>query len=262
MVYLLYTEETSMRRDPKSRFFIYGGMFFPIDTLADVHALVQRSRADNGFRESDEFRFGVKHRPKHISKEQHTAARRSVLDGCRQLGVNIIVTIVLPGVAKSRSMGELVGWGANSVLGAFEGFLEEEDAAGICVFDRLPFTQPYKFLTTKFQSGASLDDGTARPLDHVQLVSLSCAGASHVASAVDIVIGTFKYCLNEKEPSETCRAVLPGILSMMWHRREGDTVQLRGCGLQFSPAGVKIPAYQQQYDEMTHQLTSILKEGS
>jgi hypothetical protein len=262
MVYLLYTEETGIRRDPKSRFFIYGGMFFPIDTLPDVHTLVQRSRDDNGFREGDELRFGIKHRPQHIPKEQHAAARRSVLDGCRQLGVRIISTIVLPGVAKSRSMGELVGWGANSVLGAFEGFLEEEDAAGICTFDRLPFTQPYKFLTTKFRSGASLDDGTTRPLDRVQLVSLSCAGASHVASAVDIVIGYLKYCLNEKEPSETCRAMLPGILGMMWHKREGDTVQLRGYGLQFSPSGVKIPAYQQQYDELTYRLAAILKEGS
>lgn len=262
MVYLLYTEETGMRRDPKSRFFIYSGMFFPIDTLSDIHALVRRSRDDNGFREGDELRFSAKYRPKHLAKEQYAAARRSVLDGCRQLGVRIIVTVVLPGVAKGHSMGELVGWGANSVLGAFEDFLQEENAAGICAFDRLPFTQPYKFLKTKFQSGASLDDGTTRPLDHVQLVSLSCTSASHVASAVDIVLGSLKYCLNEKEPSETCLAMLPGILGMMWHKKEGDSVQLRGYGLRFSPEGVKIPAYQQQYDELTHRLVSILKEGS
>jgi hypothetical protein len=262
MVYLLYTEETSMRRDPKSRFYVYGGMFFPMDALTELHNLVQRSRDDSGFREGDELRFSAKYCPKHLAKEQYAAARRSVLDGCQQLGVGIIATMVLPGVAKGRSMGELVGWGANSVLGAFEDFLQEENAAGICAFDRLPFTQPYKFLKTKFQSGASLDDGTTRPLDRVQLLSLSCTSASHIASAVDIVLGSLKYCLNEKEPGETCRAVLPGILGMMWHKKEGDSVQLRGYGLRFSPAGVKIPAYQQQYDELTQRLEGILKEGS
>jgi len=43
MVYLLYTEETGLRRDPKSRFFVYGAMFFPIDALDHMHNLVQRA---------------------------------------------------------------------------------------------------------------------------------------------------------------------------------------------------------------------------
>jgi hypothetical protein len=261
MVYLLYTEETSMRRDPKSRFFIYGGMFFPIDALTELHNLVQRSRDDSGFHDGDELKFSASSRPKHLPKEQHAAARRNVLNGCQQLGARLITTIVLPGIAKGRPMGELVGWGVNSVLGVFEDFLTEENASGICIFDRLPFTQPYKYLKTRFQAGVMSDDGTARRLEQVQLLSLSCAGASHVASAVDIVIGSLKYCLNEKEPSETCRAMLPGILGMMWHKKEGDSVQLRGCGLQFSPAEVKISAYQQQYDDLTQRLEGFLKEG-
>jgi hypothetical protein len=148
------------------------------------------------------------------------------------------------------------------VLGAFEDFLTEENATGICVFGHLPFTQPYKYLKTRFQSGVTSDDGTTRRLERVQLFSLSSAGSSHIASAVDIVIGSLKYCLDEKEPSETCRAMLPGILGMLWHKKEGDPVQLRGYGLQFSPAEVKIPAYQQQYEDLTQRLEGVLKEGS
>ena len=261
MVYLLYTEETSMRRDPKSRFFIYGGMFLPIDALDEMHALVQQVRDDNGFRDGDELKFSAKSRPKHIPKEQHTAARRNVLNGCQQSGIRLIITVVLPGIAKGRPPGELVGWGANSVLGAFEDFLEEENGTGICIFGHLPFTQPYKYIKTRFQSGVTSDDGAARRLERVQLFSLSSTGASHVTSAVDIVIGSLKYCLNEKEPSETCRVTLPGILGMLWHKEEDDSVQLRGYGLRFSPAEVKIPAYQQQYEDLTQRLEAFLKEG-
>jgi hypothetical protein len=55
--------------------------------------------------------------------------------------------------------------------------------------------------------------------------------------------------------------MLPELLGMLWHKQEGDSVRLRGYGLRFSPAGVKIPAYQQQYDDLTQRLESILKEG-
>ncbi len=261
MVYLLYTEETSMRRDPKSRLFIYGGMLLPFEALDKLHALVQQVRDENDFRDVDELKFSAKSRPKHIPKEQHAAARRSVLNGCQQLGVRLVTTVVLPGIAKGRPPGELVSWGANSVLGAFEDFLTEENATGICIFGHLPFTQPYKYINTRFQSGVTSDDGATRRLERIQLFSLSSTGASHVASAVDIVIGSLKYCLNEKEPSETCRAMLPGILGMIWHKKEGDSVQLRGYGLRFNPAEVKIPAYQQQYDELTQRLEGVMKEG-
>ena len=261
MVYLLYTEETSMRRDPKSRFFIYGGMFFPFDALDGLHALVQQVRDDNGFRDADELKFSAKSRPKHIPKEQHVAARRNVLNGCQQLGVRLITAVVLPGIAKGRPPGELVGRGSNSVLGAFEDFLEEENGTGICIFGHLPFTQPYKYLKTRFQSGVTSDDGANRRLERVQLFSLSSMGASNVTSAVDIVIGSLKFCLNEKEPSETCRSMPPGLLGMIWHKKEGDSIQLRGYGLRFSPAEVKIPAYQQQYDDLTQRLEVVLKEG-
>lgn len=262
MVYLLYTEETSMRRDPKSSFFIYGGMFFPLDALDGLHALVQQVRDDNGFRDADELRFSAKSCPKHIPREQHSAARRNVLNGCQQLGVRLIATVVLPGIVRGRPPGELVGWGANSALGAFEDFLEQENGTGICVFGHLPFTQPYRYIRTRFQGGVTSDDGAARRLERVQLFSLSSTGASHITSAVDIVIGFLKYCLNEKEPGETCRAMLPGLLGMMWHKRDGDSVRLRGYGLRFSPAEVKIPAYQQQYDDLTQRLEAALKEGS
>lgn len=262
MVYLLYTEETSIRRDPKSRFFTYSGMFFPADSLADIHSLVRHIRDDSDFRDVEEFKFSAGSRPKNLTKEQHAAARRDVLNGCRQIGARLITTIVLPGVAKGRPMGELVGWGVNAVLGAFEDFLTQEDATGICVLDRLPFTQPYKYLKTRFQSGATSADGAARRLDRIQMLSLSCAGASHAASAADIVIGSLKYCLNQQDPGETCRAMLPGLLGMMWHKQEGDSVRLRGYGLRFSPEEVKIPAYQQQYDDLTRRLETFLKEGS
>ncbi|GEM_PF-1979937 len=261
MVYLLYTEETGLRRDPKSRFFVYGAMFFPIDALDHMHNLVQRSRDENGFRPGDELRFSAGSRPKHLTKEQHTAARRYIIDGCRQIGARLITTIVLPGVARGRPIGELAGWGVNSALGAFEDLLTQEDATGICVLDRLPFTQPYKYLQTRFQSGVTADGGAIRRLERVQLLSLSCAGASHVASAVDIVTGSLKYCLNEKEPGDSCRAMLPGLLGMVWHGQEGGLIRLRGYGLRFSPEEVKIPAYQQQYDDLTRRLEGLLKEG-
>ena len=110
MLYLLFTDETNLRPSTVSKFFIYGGVFFPADRLSEIHTLVENVRREYGFRPGDEFKFNTRSRPDHITLEQHRDAKRAVLNACAQLDVRFVACLVLHDIAISREGEELVGW--------------------------------------------------------------------------------------------------------------------------------------------------------
>lgn len=258
---MLFTDETNKEHAPNAKFFIYGGVFFPAEKLAELHALVEKTRFNNSFQDGDSFKFDTRSRPNHVTREKYTAAKRDILNGCHQLGVRFIACLVLHEIAPNRSVQELVSWGANGVIAAFDHFLEEEGATGICTVDRLPFKQGYQYLEDKFQHGLTFPGGRSRRLERIHLFASTCQGASHANSAIDIILGAFRYCVNERSRTPATYAMFPVVASMMWHKRVGDTIYIRDYGLLLRPKQVKVPVYQQQYDELTSHLTELLKEA-
>ena len=80
-------------------------------------------------------------------------------------------------------------------------------------------------------------------------------------SAIDIVLGSFRYCVNERLRSTAPREMLPVVVSMMWHRRAGDTLYLRDRGLIFRPKMVQVPEYQRAYEELVQHLHGLLAQA-
>lgn len=257
-MYFLFTDETNLRPSRYAEFFIYGGIFVPADQLADLDALVTSARNEHGFLPEDEFKFATASRPGHVTTDQFRQAKQAVLQGCPHLHIRFAVSVTLHKIARRRPDKELVGWGANTVIGGFNKFLDEEKADGVCIVDRLPFRGDYQYLQKKFQVGLTLPNGTTRHLDHILLFASSCLGASHAASATDIVLGAFRYCVNERRQTEVTHQMFPVIAGMMWHQRIGDTLYLRERGLVFRPKNVKVAEYQAAYEELTQHLKGLI----
>lgn len=255
MVHVLFTDETNQRPGPHARFFIYGGAFLAADRLAELHDVVERARRVNGFRPRDELKFDTHSRPSHVTEAQHRAAKRIILEGSRDLGVRFVAYLTLHEIARQRGLAEVVGWGLNTVLAAFNRFLAQEDAHGICVVDRLPFDQGFQYLKDKFQVGLTFANGTNRRLDRVHLFAASSLGATHAMSAIDIILGAFRYCVNERRPGrEVPQQLLTVIVSMMWHRQHGDRRVFREYGLFLRPKQVRNRAHQRHYIELIDHL--------
>jgi hypothetical protein len=213
--YLLFTDETNQRPTQDAKFFIYGGVFFPTNKLREVHQLVEVARLSNNFRPEDEFKFDTRSRPGHITQDQHRIAKQTVLNGCVNIGVKFVACLVLHDISSQHTLDTLISWGANSVFCAFERFLEEEDAIGISVVDRLPFRGDFRYLQEKFQIGLTFPWGGNRRLERIQLYGFSCIGTSHACSAIDIILGAFRYCVNKRDRFQAARNMLPSIISMM-----------------------------------------------
>lgn len=258
MEYLLFTDETNQRPAQDAKFFIYGGVFFPTNQLREVHNLVETARLSNNFRPEDEFKFDTRSCPDHITPDQHKAAKKAVLNGCMNLGVRFVTCLVLHDIALRRPIKTLLSWGANSVLCAFERFLEEENATGISIVDRLPFDGSFQYLQEKFQVGLTFPWGGNRKLVRIHLFSFSCVGASHACSAIDIILGAFRYCVNKRDRIQAARNMLPRIVSMMWHKRENNRVKIKEYGLLFRPKDIKVEEYKREYDELTQHMVNIL----
>jgi len=67
---------------------------------------------------------------------------------------------------------------------------------GIAFLDRLPVKNACQYLKEKFQVGLELDGGGTLRLENVVAYASTCDGASHLASMADILLGSFRYCVN------------------------------------------------------------------
>lgn len=258
MEYLLFTDETNQRPAQDAKFFIYGGVFFPTNKLREVHNLVEAARLSNNFRPEDEFKFDTRSRPDHVTPNQHKTAKRAVLEGCMRVGVKFVACLVLHDIASRHTLKTLISWGANSVFYAFERFLEEEDTIGIAVVDRLPFKGDFQYLQKKFQVGLTFPWGRNRRLERIHLYGFSCVGTSHACSAIDIILGAFRYCVNKRDRVQAARNMLPRIVNMMWHKRENNRVKIDEYGLLFRPKTIRVEVYKGEYNELTQHLANIL----
>ncbi len=245
-MHILFTDETNLPADPKARFFAYGGLIAPPNSLGPLHDGVAAIRKTAGYRPADELKFQTTARPNHISIDQCTQAKNDVVDLCVRLECKFIVYIVLHAIAKNTPLSDLVSWGASHVIGKYNHYLSRIGADGIVAIDRLPGAAEYSVLTDRFSKGLTFPDAPPVVLDRIKLFASTCINASHASSAMDIVLGSFRYCINEPKNLPAARAMMAKVSKLIWCEREGDTVYPFERGLIFRPKDIKVAAYQQE----------------
>jgi hypothetical protein len=255
-VYLLYTDETNTEPEGDSEFFIYGGVLLQVGQLRSVHNAVRDIRVSHGFAPTDVFKFHSRSRPQSVSQDQHLAAKSELLAACAECGVRFVACAILHSIATHPDK----RWAnqADMVLLAFDSVLNEEGATGIVVVDRT--TDGFDYLREKFQKGIvySKSGGTYRMSDRMNLFAQGCIGSSHLASVVDIVLGAFRYCVNDREGKAATKAMLPAVLRLMPFRTwKGKTIYL-DYGLLLRPRRVIVPSYKAKYDELVGRLNAAM----
>jgi hypothetical protein len=258
-VYILFGDETDREQGGRAPFFIYGAIFVPLDRAVELHGAIARIRGGNRFQAGDSLKFSGAELPERISRDVHREATRQVLEAANEAGVRFCAQLVSHEVARGQPQATLVEWGANTVLGAFNKFLVEQRERGMAVLDRLPIPHPDRFIRDKFQVGLRFPRGGTRPLSHIICYTHSCDGASHLASVADVVLGSFRYCVNEPERDQAPRAILPLVVQLMWHRRQGDRVVLDERGLMLRPNGLWADRHRVVYDQLLERLAALLQ---
>lgn len=260
-MHLLFTDETNLPADPNAKFFAYGGLIVPADQMVPLDGLIAAARKQAGYQPNDELKFETHARPKAVSVDACSTAKHAVVQACIDCGCKFIVYVVLHAIAKNTPQKELISWGADHVIGKFNFFLSQNASHGIVVVDRLPGAAEFSYLSTKFTEGLKFKGEDSVPLDRVKLFASSCCNASHISSAMDIVLGSFRYCINQPKNIDAAKTMMANVTRLIWHRRDGDTIHALELGLIFRPKEIKLEKYKAEYASLIAQINSLIEDN-
>ena len=259
-MYLLLTDETNLKAGGNVEFFSYGGLIVPAPKVADLHNRIADIRKANGYLPGDRLKFDTNARPKHVSVELATAAKREVIAACIACDCHFIAYIVLHAIARYTPLETTVQWGADHVIGKFNYFLQCQDGYGMVAMDRLPDGVEFDYLSNKFSGGLILPDGEAVDLDRITLFSSTCINASHLASAMDIVLGSWRYCINTPPNTAAAKSMMADLTKLIWCERDGDDLYAFEKGLVFRPKEVKRADYRAKYDVLLEHINELIAD--
>jgi hypothetical protein len=262
-MYLMFGDEADHEAVQGKKFFVYGAIFAPTNSLVALHNAIEQLRARNNMVNTDSLKSASRSRPKDMSSEAHRDLKAEVMKSAREVGnVRFCVQVTLHELARNQEHDDLVLWGANTILGKFNQFLRENKTHGYVILDKLPVGQPYRYLKEKFQIGNTLPDGSTVRLDRVLGVGHAVDGSSHMCSVSDVLLGAFRYCVNEPDNEEAGKAMFPVLMSMMWKGpRDGGTTA-EDYGLCFRPLTVKEAKHQAEYNGLATRLQGYLDSKS
>jgi hypothetical protein len=258
-MYFMFGDEADREQGRGQKFFVYGAIFVPTDNIPALHDQIEKARKAAGLINVDSLKFASSTRPKAMTFEAHRELKKTIMTLAREVGnVKFCAQVTLHELARNQEHDDLVLWGANTVLGKFNMFLGETKSHGYAVLDKIPVEHPYRYLKEKFQVGLTFQGKPSIRLDRILGFGHAVDGSSHMCSVADVMLGAFRYCVNEPDNEEAGNAMFPVLMSMMWKReREGKTY-VNECGLVFRPANIKEAKHQAEYDVLIERLQSYI----
>lgn len=259
-MFLMFGDEADREQAAGKKFFVYGAIFVPMKNVPALHDAIENARMAAGLTGTDSLKFASSTRPKEtMTIEGHRELKKKIMELARAVGdVRFCAQLTLHELARNQKHDDLVLWGANTVLGKFNIFLTRENSHGYAVLDKIPVEHPYRYLKEKFQLGLTFPDKGPVRLNRILGFCHAVDGSSHMCSVADILLGAFRYCVNEPENEEVGKAMFPVLLSMMWKREHEGKQYVRECGLVFRPRVVKEPKHQSEYDSLVGRLQGYL----
>jgi hypothetical protein len=258
-MYFMFGDEADKDAAKDKKFFVYGAVFVPTNSVLPLHAEVERLRIAAGMAATDSLKSGTNSKPESMSAETHRQLKNDVMKAAREKGnVRFCAQVTLHELARDRDHDDRVEWGANTILGKFNTFLREQSSYGFAVMDRMPVKTPYEYLKEKFEVGMTFPDKPSARLDRILGLSHGADGTSHLCSVCDILLGSFRYCVNEPDNEEAGKAMFPTLMKMMWKGKQGRKTEVREFGLCFRPLKVDAPKFKAEYDELETRLEGYL----
>lgn len=264
-MHILLTDETNVKPSQQVTFFVYGGIFFPIDALSLLDSEIFRIRAAAGFLPGDPLKFATTTRPEYVSQEAHTQAKRQTIDLCQENRIKFIAHVIHHGIIKNQNLDQQIQRAADYVIGRFNSYLISADDDGICIVDNLPVSKQFQYLSDKFTYGLQFGSGRNTRLERIKLYGATCINASNANSAMDIVLGSFRYCINNPANIDAAREMIAKIVSLMWHTRIGETYCVLDRGLIVRPDLSRLqqdyPTFKPDYDRLFENINALLQQA-
>lgn len=259
-MFVLMTDETNVQPSNNAKFFIYGGLFFPVEVLVKLDSKIQEIRDTYNYRPEDQLKFDTHSRPDHVSFEDATRAQNEVLDACIKLNCKFIGYMILHDILKNQTFETQFDYAINSVISSFHKFLTEANGNGICLVDRLPTKNPFGLLSDKFTKGLEFPNRDSFRTEKIKLFGAICCNASHASSAMDIVLGAFRYCANNPINEEVTQVLINKVGKLIWAKDINGELNVLDYGLIQRPDDIEVKEYKQEYDRFIDDMNELLEK--
>lgn len=277
LMYILLSDETNKNPSKSVKFFVYGGICFPIKLLSGLNNKIDVIRKSAGYKPDDSLKFSPSNRPKTISSKQHADAKNAIIELCLENDVKFFVYIIHHDIIVGQDENKVASESAKYVIGRFNIFLNNKDIKqdGICLIDNLPPDIQYKFFAELFQKGLNIPKyggGTKWvKLNRIQLYGATCLKASHANSAADIILGAFRYGINDPSNKKVAGKMMKNIVKMIYLPTYAssfrDALNDSSSGFIVRPKALEIAkgcysAFQKDYEDLYEQIDSLVESSS
>ncbi len=255
-MFVFVGDESNVTQSKQARFFIYGGLIIAADKASEATKSITSIRTKYGFPQDAKFKFDSQSRPANMSPARFLQAKNEVLTACAAFEVRFMAYVVHHDVA-TKQRPDLWLWALKTLLCQFNLFLQREESYGICLVDR--FEKDMSVLRRIHQQGVDPeieDRRLSHRLENVWCYGTINIGTTHVASMVDIVLGAFRYCVNEMIRKNVPLALYKKVRPLMLCE-PGNPAKVNEWGLFLRPTKVRVAPYKQEYDALLQHLESL-----
>jgi len=243
-MFLMYADEAD--QDGSKEFLVYAAVFIPADKALRIHLEIDKLRTESGFSPTDTLKFSSGTKPKDITREAHTDIKNKVLDLAVDSGCKTCCYVVPYAIAKGQPLENRLKFGINTILAKFDQFLRESgNAAGLAHFDRTEDFKQSKYFREVFELGLEWPDGKRKKFQNIVGINQASNGLSHLCSLCDIVVGAYRFSINEPDKDVVGAKLIQVLARMMWGVIGSDgELQVRERGICIRPKNVKLSDYQ------------------
>lgn len=252
--------DESNRTPIDGEFFIYGALVVKTMKLGPLVLGIEEIRDKFELSPGTQLKFSPVYKPKSWAIERYHEIRTEVLDLVLQCGGEMMVYVVLHELAKSNSPAATQRMGINSVLKRFEQSLAEKSTWGLAMVDQ--DNHVFQNIREIHKSGLKLETSTLYLSPRVASVLAFDSQGTHLATAVDIAVGAFRFCVNCLPKGEGKLSQADRTAASHWMSKLKPLLSLdRNGRLNFSspnvmlrPVSILAPIYRNRYDSLKSHL--------
>jgi hypothetical protein len=247
----MYCDESNLD-ERAGEFLVYGGLIFDDQEAINFHNFCDELRTKYGIPREFDLKFQPK--PHGLDHQQYLNFKRELIHGLSEFDVGLSIYLVLHDIAQDPDRARRNG--INTLAQNFNYVLKGTKAHGLMLIDRFndKGNQIKAHLKRKFSVGLEgMPYADEIKLERILGYHYSEIGQSHFTSAIDIILGSFRfaintYCRNEENNLASSKKILEQI-SPLFVRVEGSE-EIPETGLIFSPKVVKTERYRETYNRL------------
>jgi hypothetical protein len=85
-MYLMFGDEADKEQTAGKKFFVYGAVFVPTNSMASLHAEIEKARKEAGLVNTDSLKSSSNSRPEGFPPEKHRVLKNTVMKLAREVG--------------------------------------------------------------------------------------------------------------------------------------------------------------------------------